>query len=59
MPDAEPTLFDEIDDAAEQRALEEAERAIAEGRTVSHEAVRRWLLSWGTAKELPPPKCGE
>jgi predicted transcriptional regulator len=59
MPDAEPFLFDEVDEAAEQCALEEAERAIAEGRTISHEAVRRWLLSWGTAKELPPPKCGE
>jgi predicted transcriptional regulator len=59
MPKAEPLLFDEIDDAAEQRALEEAERAITEGRTISHAAVRRWLLSWGTAKELPPPKCGE
>jgi predicted transcriptional regulator len=59
MANVEPTLFDEIDDAAEQRALEEAERAIVEGRTISHAAVRRWLLSWGTPDELPPPKCGE
>ena len=56
MANAEPSLFD---DAAEQRALEEAERAIAEGRTISHAAVRRWLLSWDTPDELPPPKCGE
>jgi predicted transcriptional regulator len=55
MVNVEPSLFDEIDDAAEQRALEEAERAIAEGRTISHAAVRRWLLSWGTPDELPPP----
>ncbi|MGA7713719.1 MAG: hypothetical protein WCA81_17630 [Rhizomicrobium sp.] len=27
------------------------------GRTVSYEKVRRWLLSWGSVKELPPPKC--
>jgi predicted transcriptional regulator len=59
MANVEPSLFDEIDDAAEQRALEEAERAISEGCTMSHAAVRRWLLSWGTPDELPPPKCGE
>jgi len=58
MANIEPSLFDETDDAAEQRALEEAERAIAEGRTISHAAVRGWLLSWGTQDELPPPKCG-
>jgi predicted transcriptional regulator len=26
------------------------------GRTVPYEKVRRWLLSWGSKKELPPPK---
>jgi predicted transcriptional regulator len=26
-------------------------------RTVSFEKVRRWLLSWGSDQELPPPKC--
>jgi len=59
MANVEPSLFDNIDDAAEQRALEEAERAIAEGRTIPHAVVRRWLLSWGTPDELLPPKCGE
>jgi predicted transcriptional regulator len=57
--ESELFLFDEIDEAAEARALEEAERAIADGRVVSHEAVVRWLKSWGTPNELPPPKCGE
>jgi predicted transcriptional regulator len=28
------------------------------GRVVSHEEVARWLDSWGTEDELPPPKCG-
>jgi RHH-type rel operon transcriptional repressor/antitoxin RelB len=28
------------------------------GRLVSHEEIARWLDSWGTANELPPPKCG-
>ncbi len=27
------------------------------GRVVSYDEVRRWLLSWGTEKELPPPEC--
>jgi len=27
------------------------------GRVISYEEIRRWLLSWGTEKELPPPKC--
>ena len=26
------------------------------GRTIPYEKIRRWLLSWGTEKELPPPK---
>jgi len=52
----EPSIFDEIDEAAEERALAEAERDIAEGRVISHEAMRRWLLSWGTPDELPPPQ---
>ena len=28
------------------------------GRVVSHEEVARWLDSWGSEDELPPPKCG-
>ena len=28
------------------------------GRLVAHEDVVRWLDSWGTENELPPPKCG-
>lgn len=59
MVTPEPSLFDEIDEEAEERALDEAEADIAAGRVISHEAMTRWLLSWGTANELPPPKCGE
>jgi len=40
------SVFDEVDASAEQAAIEEAERAIEQGRTISHEAMRRWLLSW-------------
>jgi predicted transcriptional regulator len=27
------------------------------GRVIPYEEIRRWLLSWGSEKELPPPKC--
>ena len=30
----------------------------AAGRVVPHDEVARWLESWGTEDELPPPKCG-
>ena len=59
MPITEPSLFDQTDPDTEEAALQEAEEAIAAGRVVSHEAVVRWLRSWGTPDELPRPKCGE
>ncbi len=27
------------------------------GRTVPYDDVRRWLLSWGSGNELPPPRA--
>ena len=57
---AEPaSLFDAVDEEAEERALREAEADLDAGRVISHDAMRRWLLSWGTDSELPPPECGE
>ena len=53
------TLFDKVDPKAEAQAIEEAEAAIAKGRVISHEAIRKWLRSWGKPNELPPPKYGE
>ena len=53
------TLFDKVDPKAEAQAVEEAEAAISKGRVISHEAIRKWLRSWGKPNELPPPKCGE
>jgi predicted transcriptional regulator len=26
------------------------------GKGIPYDKIRRWLLSWGTDKELPPPK---
>ena len=55
----EPGLFDEVDEEHERLADERAEADVKAGRVISHEAMKRWLLSWGTPNELPPPKCGE
>jgi predicted transcriptional regulator len=57
MSKPEPSLFDEIDDDAEAAADARAEADIAAGRVISHEAMKRWLLSWGTDDELPPPSA--
>ena len=38
------------------KAVEEAQAEVDSGRTVAYEKVRRWLLSWGTGKELPRPR---
>ena len=38
-------------------AIEEAEREIERGETVDGEEVIKWLESWGTANELPPPSA--
>jgi predicted transcriptional regulator len=59
MAHPEPSIFEQIDDSAEARALEQAEADVAAGRVVSHGAVTAWLRSWGTPNELPRPKCGE
>ncbi|CAN7449221.1 hypothetical protein [Caulobacter sp. LjRoot300] len=59
MSKPEPSLFDETDDEAEAAADARAEADIAAGRVISHEAMKRWLLSWGTPDEGPAPKCGE
>ncbi len=54
-----PDIFDEPDDEADELATQRGEADADAGRVISHEAVKRWLMSWGTPNELPPPKCGE
>ena len=49
------SLFEEIGDEAEERAVEEAEADIAAGRVVPQDEVIEWLKSWGTDNELPCP----
>jgi predicted transcriptional regulator len=45
----------------QERQLEKIHEGLIDaeaGRVVAHEEVARWLESWGTEDELPPPKCG-
>lgn len=57
--DEEPAVFvfeEAVElDGREQKAMAD----IDAGRFITHEAVVRWLKSWGTDNELPPPKCGD
>jgi predicted transcriptional regulator len=46
--------------ADQERMLSEirqADRQVKSGHDVRHEDMKAWLLSWGTDRELPPPKC--
>ena len=45
------------EDAPFKDAVEEGLASLDAGRSLPYEKVRRWLLSWGTDKELPPPEC--
>lgn len=59
LPDPEDDLFDTPDEAADDAAMAQGEADIAAGRYISHEAVMRWVASWGSADPLSPPKCGD
>jgi predicted transcriptional regulator len=53
---AEPeSIFDDIDEEAEARAIAEAEADVAAGRVVPHEKVREWLLKLAKGEVVPPP----
>jgi predicted transcriptional regulator len=53
---AEPkSVFDEIDEEAEKRAIAKARAEIAAGKGVPHEKVRQWLLKLRGGKVEPPP----
>ena len=46
--------------ADQERLLAEvrqADRQVKAGHYVDAEAMKAWLLSWGTDRELPPPRC--
>ena len=37
--------------------IRQGEAQIEAGHYITHEAMKKWLLSWGTNHELPPPPC--
>jgi predicted transcriptional regulator len=37
--------------------IRQADRQVKSGHYVRHEDMKAWLLSWGTDRELPPPRC--
>jgi predicted transcriptional regulator len=45
-------------DEAFVEAVRKGVEAADAGRLVPYAVVRRWLLSWGTPDELPPPDAG-
>jgi predicted transcriptional regulator len=55
------SLFDspQAEARSEARSEARAEADVRAGRVISHEAVRRWLSSWGGAKRLPRPRVGD
>jgi len=52
----EPSIFDEVGIDADIAADAEGLADLDAGRVISHEAMKAWLLSWGTTEELPPPR---
>jgi len=34
-----------------------ADRQVKSGHYIKQDEMKAWLLSWGTDRELPPPKC--
>jgi hypothetical protein len=51
--------FDSSNPEADAEAEARARADVRAGRLISHEAVRRWLLSLGTANPLPRPRVGD
>jgi predicted transcriptional regulator len=59
MGKPERSIFDEADAAADAAADAEGLADIEAGRVISHDAMKAWLLSWGTSGETPPPQIGD
>jgi hypothetical protein len=37
--------------------VRQADHQVKLGHYIKHEDMKAWLLSWGTDRELPVPKC--
>ena len=57
--DDEAWADEQVDEEAEAAADAEGLADIEAGRTISWEAVKRWMQSWGTPDELPHPQVGD
>jgi hypothetical protein len=55
----EKTLFDHSDQQSEAKADARADEDVRTDRLISHDAVRRWLASWGSSKPLSRPRVGD
>ena len=51
----EPSIFDEIDQGAEDAAGAEGVADADAGRLIPHEDVAAWLDTWGTPDSKPAP----
>jgi predicted transcriptional regulator len=39
-----------------EKAVHEGIASLDAGKRILYDKIRRWLLSWGTKDELPPPE---
>jgi predicted transcriptional regulator len=53
--DEAKSIFDEVDEAEEARAIAEAEAEIDAGQGVPHKKVRQWLRKLAKGKVTAPP----
>ena len=55
------TIFEELadDPAVEAAADVRAEADVRAGRLISHQAMTRWLKSWGSVKRSAKPTVGD
>ncbi len=53
--DGDVAIFDDADELADEAAMLEGEADVKAGRTVPHEEVVKWLRTWGSPDEQPPP----
>jgi len=56
MPKPVKTSVPDSEDAEFLAAVDEGLADADAGRLIPYQKIRRWLLSWGTENELPPPE---
>jgi len=57
MAKSDPAAELTPEDIAFLEAVKAGKASIAQGRSISYEEIRPWLMSWGTEDELPTPEC--